>query len=334
MSPENIVRGRVRAQASWWAFSPLVVTAMAVVFCHIAIWRHATEYEPDGSKELTLTLLVSGMAATIWFFACAYTKADRLRRPLVGVPSLVRVPIAKAAHDGSTLAAIEGRVTRTAQGPEMASPLSDVHCLYHRVRVDTWRLVPRGVDPWSSHYDRWQLEPFVVDDGSGFVLIEPYKREDGTMDPVEVDVQISSRVTIHESPSGLRGLPEHARAYIEANREHLPYLKDDQRVRVTEVLLREGDVVSVIGPIEERVVQAGAYRADGAERILVMDGWPRNLSDANRNRTYPWLRVLPARLEELRWLVAFHRRLTVALVVGGVLGLAAMGLGLARMVSR
>ena len=130
----------------------------------------------------------------------------------------------------------------------------------------------------------------------------------------------------------LRVWPAQARAYIEANRAHLAHLDNGQRVRVTEVLLREGDVVSVIGPIEERIVQGGAYRADGAERILVMDGRSRNLSDAIRERTYPWLRVLPARLEELRWLVAFHRRLTLALVLGGVLGLVAMGLGIAGMV--
>ncbi len=86
---------------------------------------------------------------------------------------------------------------------------------------------------------------------------------------------------------------------------------------MTELVLQEGDLVTVMGYIQERLVPEGAYRAEHGARMLVM--------------AYPVLTcVFLARLEELRWLVALHRWIFLALIVGGVIGL---GNGRSRRIS-
>ncbi|MFT3769481.1 MAG: hypothetical protein QM820_28930 [Minicystis sp.] len=162
------------------------------------------------------------------------------------------------------------------------------------------------------------LRAFVIVDESGFVTVkpvlehtEPVARSPAV--PVDIDLDSFLSATVYESATGVADLPAEVRAYIDAERQHLAGLRGDARIRLTEVLLREGDVVSAFGAVEEHVVDTGVYRQDGGERVLVLAGFPRALS------------VIPASLEECYWLVTFHRRVIAGLVIGAICGLGAAG---------
>ena len=233
-------------------------------------------------------------------------------------PGIIRMPIAEAPRGSLAVALIEGRVAIAIPGTELRAPLSGSPCVAHHVRVQQW--VGDARWRWETLAYHRRAESYVISDESGHVLIEGDNLlgepdRSCSADSIKVDFRVSTRTVTHDSRSGVRGLPPAARAYLEANRKSLPSLDDSRRTRVTEALLQEGDVVTVIGPIEERLVPEGAYRAEHGARMLVM-AHP------------PLMFVYLARLQELRWLVAFYRRVLLALVVGGMIGVGIAGSGM------
>lgn len=232
--------------------------------------------------------------------------------------TLLRTPIAKAPHDSATIAFIEGRVAIATPGKELRAPLSGSHCIFHWIHVSQW--IEGGINRWEKLLDRRSAASYIVSDESGHVLIEGDDlRQDPlhscSSDSMKIDLRISTRAATYESRSGVQGLPPAALAYIEAIRQSLPSLDDSRRTRVTEVILQEGDIVTVLGPIEARLVPEGAYRAEHSARTLVM-----------MNPVF--INVFLARIDELRWLVTFHRRLFLALIVGILIGVEIVGSGI------
>jgi hypothetical protein len=122
---------------------------------------------------------------------------------------------------------------------------------------------------------------------------------------------VLTAVAVHDLPGGIDGLHSVASAYLAARwNEMRSAPRRDVPLRVTEVLVREADPVSLVGFVEGRRPPSGSYRDDGAARMLAMAGFPRKLA------------VVPVRSEELRWLVFFDR-----CVVAGLLASAALAVG-------
>ena len=99
----------------------------------------------------------------------------------------------------------------------------------------------------------------------------------------------------------------------------MKYFVSGRRTRVTELALSEGDVVSVIGIVQERVVGTGAFRQAASERVLVMPS----------GSTF---QILTARIEEIRWPVAFHRRSALGHVAMAALGLTCIEMGIVLLI--
>jgi hypothetical protein len=117
-----------------------------------------------------------------------------------------------------------------------------------------------------------------------------------------MDVLRVATVLEYESQGGVEGLPPPARAYVEANEERLGAVKDQTFIRVSEMLVREGDVVTVIGRFHAETDGEGSYRspeAPSSEVALALS---------------PDSVVLPARVADLRWFLAVHRGVFVVLV--------------------
>lgn len=271
--------------------------------------------------------IVGGLvaAALTVMVAASHRKGrwPQLNPALHPIHDLARVPIAAALRDTSNWIAMEGRVAPARLDAGIAAPLSGSRCLYYCVVVEEWWPQPNGSvfenGEWSEIHRQWKIQPFAVTDESGFLLVDPCE-ELQKLDPVEVHTDFCSALAVHESRAGLQGLSAVARAYVEAtSAERVALPGAEKRIRVTEIAIREGDMVSVLGSVEQRVEQAIAFREEGGQRVLAMAGIPL---------------VLPARLDDIRWLVAFHRRFMLALIVGVVLALGVVGFAVVELVER
>ena len=276
--------------------------------------------------EAFATLMSCPAGGALLAAAWRYHKACWPRKLGSIVSTLRRVPIASAPRDGSNAVAIEGVVAPVADGASLMAPVSGAACVYYWVRIEHQNPAPwPGLvrSDWWVLDDRAKLRSFVVADDSGFVRVEPLlDRADPSIpsiEPVDFDLAIATRATVHESAAGFAGLPPSARAYIEGELADRAELWREHRLRVTEVYLRAGDVVSVFGRIKDRIEGAGAFRTQGTEHLGVLSGFPAEL------------RVVPASLAELRWLRRFDLAVVVFLVSCAVLAWVAFVLGMARM---
>jgi hypothetical protein len=324
--------------------SLFIGTTGALLYSKTLDWPHEPPAFWYSSSEFRAVFLTGALAfgvlgactVPMMLIVVSRYKSSYLRRGtsymakdlLVQSRKFAQVSIADAQPDSTTIVALEGSVASSALGTVLRSPLGGLPCVYHRVMVDEWQMkeapYSKKDGTWFERDYRFRFTPFVVSDGSGFVLIKPLSTDgefetSSSRDPVYVDRPSEKRVmarpifpgvTVYESISGVTGLPPTARAYVEANREHLKRFTDSPRIRVTEVLLREGDLVSAVGALAEQVTPAGSYREEGSERIPIMTeaiGVPR---------------VIPASLADLRWLATFHRRVELSLIATAILSLA------------
>lgn len=307
----------------------IVICWGALALADVVVWfdhQRAREGAPGGPIELTLVLAAFGGVLATGALLAAALKYHTARWParLRSIRfSSESVTIAAAPRDGVAAVALEGRVQYVTEATELRAPVSNAPCVYHRVRVEEQLRRPgRGLE-WCEHEDSCMAQPFVVTDTSGFVYVDPLadalKPTYPYLVPVDIDLETFVSVSVHESPTGVSGLPPEARAYVEAHRARLTALHGHVPIRVREAVLREGDVVSVFGTLSERVVPKGAFRHETSERVPVMSA------------SAAAFRVVPARLRELRWLLAFHRRVVLGLVFCAALGLLVTGSTVVRL---
>jgi hypothetical protein len=296
---------------------------MAMIVAALRFYERQYESRHQRRPPIDIAVPEGACLAAISITGALVYRRRRWPRPaLARMLTVAPKAISAAPHDASTLVLVEGRVACTAQRSPHSAPLDGGPCVYHRVLVEQWSPHPSRRDSWTILSDQRCIGPLNVIDESGFVLVERSGQAEGADDPVEGDLRLFSHVIEHDSPTGLRGLAPEARAYVETNRKVLAGLDAERRLRVTELVIREGDVVSLVGAVEKRPAPPGSYRPEDGATILVMDS------------AHSEVHLVPARLSEIRRLITLQHCLTAVLVVTALLALGHAGLGALRMVAQ
>lgn len=335
---KNISLRRVFARAwrTLWPHAYAALIAYGVAGSAVALIGLQPRAEPGYFSRFLLGPLAiagvfgSGPAALIVFVAARRFRKTRWPEGLDAIcPKPRRIRIAAAPNDGSTAVVLEGRVTSAGDEPPLRAPLCGLACTYYRVRIETWdgtRLPGSPMPAWSRVDDRALLRRFVVTDDSAFVRIEPLVPErearSPSIDPVDIELDEARSVTVHESITGIVGLPAETRAYVESIPAHSTWHLSDRRVRVVEARIQEGHIVSVFGTINDRFALSAPEPTQGAEFRGTMSGFPKTL------------RVVLATLEEIRWLESVNQYIVLGLIGTGIALLALHGAGLAILLGR
>ncbi len=335
----RINRWRVRARAARTILLLCLPGALfAGLFFLFFRFKSLSDWRRDHWRYGALSF-VSVTVSLSFLFAAEFLEKTRVKR-------LTRTSIAGAPL--GVKVAVGGRVGRASDAPELSAPISGSPCVYYRIQLEhsakdkLSRVAASLAAPLASSE---RLVRFVVADESGFVLVDPGADVEALPDDTDsprvavlsvyvelsprvapgasaADVELSPQVAVYTSVAGCRGLPPVAQTYLETVRKRLPErdfarLMDMEttRVRLTEVILREGDIVSVTGNMEERQ-EPGAYRES---RLRAM--------------SHPCT-VNLAGPDELAWLDRFDRRFAAVLWAVAVAGMLAFLYGFFMMLSR
>jgi hypothetical protein len=341
----GVLRARVRAEAALFLRRQLAAVAITCGAGLLAVAVMALDASRRG-HPLTVPAVeawlveVELVVLAVVFVCLAGMKRELYRCPIRDPwwgltpeerrAAALDVIAAKARElPGPRPVALDGRVSPAPDGMPLEAPLSRARCVYYRVVVEQWTADSFPRSDWSTLDDQWQREAFVLSAESGPMTVERWANDANRRDCVEAFSSISSVAHIHDSPSGVDGLPPHVRAYVEATER--PYQLVDRtqplffdrrkRTRVTELTLAEGDLIFVTGFAEQRGGEADMFPDAMTDRCLII---PARLL----------LRIFPAPLADLLWVRSFHRWFTRALIAGGMLCAGMSILGFYLMVRR
>ncbi len=179
----------------------------------------------------------------------------------------------------------------TVVGP--ASGRQGVHCRLqiqvesHNDKAPPW--IPRHTREWSS--------TFLLEDDLGGSL-----RLDGGR--VHAGSELSELTLVYESKTGVTGLSDQLQHYIQENK--ISFKESEQRIRVAESVLGEGDELTIIGHLTAPPTQASSlYRTGEPE--------PRELIGVEL--------MMPISLDDLRRLAADREERTKLLTAGIFVGI-------------
>lgn len=335
---EGVLRARVRADAALFLRRQLAAITITCGAGLLAVAVMAVDASHRG-HPLTVRAVEAWLAEVelvtlaVGFFGLAGMKRALYRCPISdpwsGLTAEDRRAVALdviAAKppelSGPRPVALDGRVSPAPDGMPLEAPLSGAPCVYYRVVVEQWTAGAFPRSDWSTLDDQWRREAFVLLAESGSLTVERREEDANRRDSVEAFSLISSVAEVHDSPSGIDGLPPRVQAYLEASQR--PYQLADRtkqlffdrrkRTRVTEITLAEGDLIFVTGFAEQRGGEA--------------DMFPDAMTDRYRIIPAPLLlRIFPAPLADLLWVRSFHQWFTRALIAGGMLcaGMSVLG---------
>lgn len=169
----------------------------------------------------------------------------------------------------------------TAQKHEeiLTSPFSDEECVAYTYSINKYTQDSDGNSDWNTAEAGKKAVPFLIDDGTGRVLVEPegaememtennmYELKEGEENPTEVQSFLDQRTELFENHEdlGITGMAE----LVTSTDVRLGDADDSGRRRYAETYIPVGDEVYVYGRAEERV---GNAAPENERNIVVTKG--------------------------------------------------------------
>lgn len=272
-------------------------------------FRHADQSQHRGASiDWTAAwLLAGGLCVAIPFGVTALQQLDGVRcfHEVLGAIRRIRDTV-PGQH------ALLGGQIATSSAPLLRAPLSGRACVYHGVEVQRWPGAKSSAE-WTSFHEAWSMIPFVVKDDSAALLVSTPENAPRAHAwcCAFLDAEIARAARVYTSNEGVAALPDEARAFLTSQEGLGVQLVNEERLRVIEVALCEGDLVTV----------GGAISAHGSESVYRSGA----LELAELRSLHP---MSPA---DLLWLDALGRRTFLVLCACALVGFATLILGLLRL---